>query len=50
MLVRSRDEQINVPGDRGIVPSKAVTFRLKLSDPVLDERSCPSAETSRTGA
>jgi hypothetical protein len=49
-LVRSRDEQINVPGDRGIVPSKAVTFRLKLSEPVLDERSCPSAETSQTGA
>jgi hypothetical protein len=80
-LVRSRNEQINVPGDRGIVPSKAVTFRLKLSEPVLDEsvivtqtvhavavegrwrwilspkrfgiyrsRSCPSAETSQTGA
>lgn len=36
-LVRSKDEQINVPGDRGIVPSKAVTFKLKLSEPVLDE-------------
>jgi hypothetical protein len=63
------------------VPSKAVTFRLKLSEPVLDEsvivtqtvhavgvdgrwrwilspkrfgiyrsRSCPSADTSQTGA
>jgi len=80
-LVRSKDEQINVRGDRGIVPSKAVTFRLKLSEPVLDEsvivtqtvhavavdgrwrwilspkrfgiyrsRSCPSADTSQTGA
>jgi hypothetical protein len=80
-LVRAKDEQINVPGDRGIVPSKAVTFRLKLSEPVLDEsvivtqtvhavavdgrwrwilsptrfgiyrsRSCPSADTSQTGA
>ncbi len=36
-LVRAKDEQINVPGDRGAVPSKAVTFRLKLSEPLLDE-------------
>jgi hypothetical protein len=36
-LVRAKDEQITVPGDHGLVPSKAVTFRLKLSEPVLDE-------------
>jgi hypothetical protein len=80
-LVGAKDEQISVPGDRGTVPSKAVTFRLKLSEPVLDEsvivtqtvhavavdgewrwilspkrfgiyrsRSCPTAESSQTGA
>jgi hypothetical protein len=80
-LVRAEDEQITVPGDHGVVPSKAVTFRLKLSEPVLDEsvvvtqtvhavavdgewrwilspkrfgiyrsRSCPTAESSQTGA
>ena len=36
-VVRAADERINVPGDRGTVTSKAVTFRLKLSEPVLDE-------------
>jgi hypothetical protein len=36
-LVRAKDERITVPGDHGLVPSKAVTFRVKLSEPVLDE-------------
>jgi hypothetical protein len=35
-LVRAGDERITVPGDRGVVTSKAVTFRLKLSEPALD--------------
>lgn len=80
-LVRAKDEQITVPGDHGVVPSKAVTFKVKLSEPLLDEsvivtqtvhavavdgewrwilspkrfgiyrsRSCPTAESSQTGA
>jgi hypothetical protein len=36
-LVRAKDERITVPGDEGTVTSKAVTFRLKLSEPLLDE-------------
>jgi hypothetical protein len=36
-LVRAKDERINVPGDHGVVTSKAVTFRLRLSEPVLQE-------------
>jgi hypothetical protein len=36
-LVRAKDERITVPGDRGVVTSKAVTFRVKLSEPVLDQ-------------
>ena len=36
-VVSTKDERINVPGDSGIVDSKAVTLRLKLSEPVLKE-------------
>jgi hypothetical protein len=36
-VVGTRDERINVPGDSGVVDSKAITFRLKLSEPVLKE-------------
>jgi hypothetical protein len=36
-LVGTKDERITVPGDKGVVDSKAVTFRLKLSEPVLKE-------------
>jgi hypothetical protein len=36
-LVRAKDERITVPGDHGVVTSKAVTFRVKLSEPVLDQ-------------
>ncbi len=36
-LVRQADERITVPGDSGTVLSKRVTFRLKLSEPSLDQ-------------
>jgi hypothetical protein len=36
-VVAAKDERITVPGDAGMVDSKAVTFRLKLSEPVLKE-------------
>jgi hypothetical protein len=36
-LVRTKDERITVPGNKGVVDSKAVTFRLKLTEPVLNE-------------
>ena len=36
-VVASKNERINVPGDDGVVDSKAVTFRLKLSEPVLKQ-------------
>ena len=36
-LVRTKDERITVPGDTGVVDSKAITLRLKLSEPVLKE-------------
>ena len=36
-VVASKNERINVPGDNGVVDSKAVTFRLKLSEPVLKQ-------------
>jgi hypothetical protein len=36
-FVRAKDERITVPGDTGVVDSKAITLRLKLSEPVLKE-------------
>ena len=36
-VVAAKDERIAVSGDAGMVDSKAVTFRLKLSEPVLKE-------------
>ncbi|MGE5275047.1 MAG: hypothetical protein ACM3QU_14960 [Verrucomicrobiota bacterium] len=36
-VVSAKDERINVPGDTGMVDSKAVTFRLELSEPVLKQ-------------
>jgi hypothetical protein len=36
-LAATKDERIEVPGDRGTVDSKAVTFELKISEPVLKE-------------
>jgi len=36
-LTATKDERINVPGDKGLVDSKAVTFRLRISEPVLKE-------------
>jgi hypothetical protein len=36
-ILSAKDERINVPGDTGIVDSKAVTFRLRLYEPVLKE-------------
>ena len=36
-VVRSKDERITVPGDTGTVDSKAVTLRLKLSEPVFKQ-------------
>jgi hypothetical protein len=36
-VVSAKDERITVPGDAGMVDSKAVTFRLKLSEPVLKQ-------------
>ncbi len=36
-LVGMKDERIIVPGDRGVVDSKAITLRLKLSEPVLKD-------------
>ncbi|HEY7604581.1 MAG TPA: hypothetical protein VH760_09990 [Gaiellaceae bacterium] len=36
-LVRRKIERITVPGDRGVVDSEAVTFRVKLSEPVLKQ-------------
>jgi hypothetical protein len=35
-VVRAADERISIPGDKGFVVSKAVTFRLRLSEPALD--------------
>jgi hypothetical protein len=36
-VIAAKDERITVPGDAGMVDSKAVTFRLKLSEPVLKQ-------------
>lgn len=36
-VVSAKDVRINVPGDTGTVDSKAVTLRLKLSEPVLKQ-------------
>jgi hypothetical protein len=36
-IVSMKDERITVPGDHGVVDSKAVIFRLRLSEPVLKQ-------------